>query len=48
MLDPTFSQVQKTATARPCYVCNRPTQTVLATIKTEDFLYTCDSHLSDP
>ncbi|KAK8870066.1 hypothetical protein IAR55_000636 [Kwoniella newhampshirensis] len=39
---------RKTATARPCYICNRPTQTVLATIKTEDFLYTCDNHLLDP
>ncbi|WVQ79621.1 hypothetical protein IAT38_001721 [Cryptococcus sp. DSM 104549] len=39
---------RKTGTPRPCYVCNRPTQTVLATIKTEDFLYTCDGHLSDP
>ncbi|KAI0773988.1 VPS4-associated protein 1 [Fomes fomentarius] len=35
-------------TAKPCYVCNKPTTTVLATINTVDFLYTCDSHLSDP
>ncbi|ORY23701.1 VPS4-associated protein 1 [Naematelia encephala] len=39
---------RKTGTARSCYVCRRPTQTVLATLKTEDFLYTCDGHLSDP
>ncbi|KAI0722182.1 VPS4-associated protein 1 [Cerioporus squamosus] len=35
-------------TAKPCYVCNKPTTTVLATINTVDFLYTCDTHLSDP
>ncbi|PIL36880.1 hypothetical protein GSI_00570 [Ganoderma sinense ZZ0214-1] len=35
-------------TARPCYVCNKPTTVVLATINTVDFLYTCDTHLSDP
>ncbi|RSH87869.1 uncharacterized protein EHS24_000387 [Apiotrichum porosum] len=39
---------RKVGTARPCYVCRRPTQTVLATLKSEDFVYTCDSHLSDP
>ncbi|TBU31995.1 VPS4-associated protein 1 [Dichomitus squalens] len=35
-------------TAKPCYICNKPTTTVLATINTVDFLYTCDAHLSDP
>ncbi|KAI0751484.1 VPS4-associated protein 1 [Daedaleopsis nitida] len=35
-------------TAKPCYVCNKPTTTVLATINTVDFLYTCDTHLADP
>ncbi|OCF44735.1 hypothetical protein I317_01425 [Kwoniella heveanensis CBS 569] len=39
---------RKTGTPRPCYICNRPTQTVLSTLKTEDFLYTCDGHLTDP
>ncbi|WVQ98435.1 hypothetical protein IAU59_005558 [Kwoniella sp. CBS 9459] len=39
---------RKTGTPRPCFICNRPTQTVLATLKTEDFLYTCDGHLTDP
>ncbi|KAI0034098.1 VPS4-associated protein 1 [Vararia minispora EC-137] len=34
-------------TPRPCYVCYKPTQTVLATVGTVDFLYTCDSHLAD-
>ncbi|WOO83408.1 UPF0589 protein [Vanrija pseudolonga] len=38
---------RKTATARACYICHRPTQTVLATLKSEDFLYTCDGHLGD-
>ncbi|KZT12880.1 DUF1742-domain-containing protein [Laetiporus sulphureus 93-53] len=36
------------ATARPCYVCHKPTTTVLATIQTVDFIYVCDTHLSDP
>lgn len=39
---------QAVGTARPCYVCNKPTTVVLATINTVDFLYTCDTHLSDP
>ncbi|CAK9787383.1 DUF1742-domain-containing protein [Cutaneotrichosporon oleaginosum] len=38
---------RKVGTSRPCYVCRRPTTTVLATLKTEDFLYTCEGHLSD-
>ncbi|KAL1406114.1 hypothetical protein Q8F55_007797 [Vanrija albida] len=38
---------RKTATARACYICHRPTQTVLATLKAEDYLYTCDGHLGD-
>ncbi|WVO15168.1 hypothetical protein L204_102812 [Cryptococcus depauperatus] len=38
---------RKVGTAKPCYICMRPTTTVLATLKTEDFLYTCDGHLSD-
>ncbi|TFK29218.1 DUF1742-domain-containing protein [Coprinopsis marcescibilis] len=35
------------ATPKACYVCYRPTTTVLATINTLDFLYTCPSHLTD-
>ncbi|KAI0676991.1 VPS4-associated protein 1 [Trametes maxima] len=35
-------------TAKACYVCHKPTTTVLATINTVDFLYTCDTHLADP
>jgi hypothetical protein len=38
---------QKVATAKPCYICRRPTRTVLATLKTDDFVYTCDAHLTD-
>ena len=34
-------------TPRACYICNKPTTTVLATINTVDFVYTCDSHLTD-
>ncbi|KDQ07732.1 hypothetical protein BOTBODRAFT_38528 [Botryobasidium botryosum FD-172 SS1] len=36
------------ATARPCYMCLRPTTIVLATINNTDFLYTCATHLTDP
>ncbi|KAF9534961.1 VPS4-associated protein 1 [Crepidotus variabilis] len=36
-----------TGTAKACYVCYKPTTTVLATINTVDFLYTCLGHLSD-
>ncbi|ODN72677.1 hypothetical protein L202_08116 [Cryptococcus amylolentus CBS 6039] len=39
---------RKVGTAKSCYICHRPTTTVLATLKTEDFLYTCEVHLSDP
>ncbi|KAF7331881.1 Proteasome endopeptidase complex [Mycena kentingensis (nom. inval.)] len=39
----------KTAgTSKPCFICYKPTTTVLATINTVDFLYTCDLHLQDP
>ncbi|TRM68410.1 VPS4-associated protein 1 [Schizophyllum amplum] len=37
-----------TATAKACFVCYKPTTTVLATINTTDFLYTCPGHLTDP
>ncbi|KGB76690.2 hypothetical protein CNBG_2528 [Cryptococcus deuterogattii R265] len=39
---------RKVATEKPCYICHRPTTTVLTTLKMEDWLYTCDGHLSDP
>ncbi|KAH8106314.1 DUF1742-domain-containing protein [Cristinia sonorae] len=35
-------------TPKACYVCRKPTSTVLATINTVDFIYTCDGHLTDP
>ncbi|KAH7103002.1 DUF1742-domain-containing protein [Auriculariales sp. MPI-PUGE-AT-0066] len=35
------------ATAKPCFVCSKPTTVVLATINTVDFLYTCSMHLED-
>lgn len=38
---------QKVGTPRSCYICRRETTTVLATLKTEDFLYTCEVHLTD-
>ena len=40
---------RKTAgTPRACYVCYKPTPTVLATVNTVDFIYACDTHLKDP
>ncbi|GJE84932.1 Vfa1 domain-containing protein [Phanerochaete sordida] len=35
-------------TPRACYVCYKPTTTVLATVNTVDFVYCCDGHLADP
>ncbi|KAL4081982.1 VPS4-associated protein 1 [Scleroderma yunnanense] len=35
------------ATAKACFICYKPTTTVLATIDTIDFLYTCPIHLTD-
>jgi len=37
-----------TGTSKACYVCYKPSSTVLATINTTDFFYTCDTHLTDP
>ncbi|KAF8709498.1 AAA-ATPase Vps4-associated protein 1, partial [Rhizoctonia solani] len=36
------------ATPRACYICNKPTTIVLSTQPVLDFIYTCDTHLSDP
>ncbi|KAG6378889.1 AAA-ATPase Vps4-associated protein 1-domain-containing protein [Boletus reticuloceps] len=38
---------QTAATAKACYICYKPTVTVLATIDTADFFYTCPTHLTD-
>lgn len=38
---------QAVATAKSCFVCYRPTTTVLATVNATDFVYTCDMHLAD-
>ncbi|KAA1466078.1 DUF1742-domain-containing protein [Dentipellis sp. KUC8613] len=35
-------------TPKACYVCYKPTPTVLATANAVDFIYTCDAHLKDP
>lgn len=40
-------RLQAVGTPRACYVCYKPTTTVLATANTVDFIYTCDTHLSD-
>ncbi|KAL0949859.1 hypothetical protein HGRIS_009892 [Hohenbuehelia grisea] len=37
-----------TGTPKACYVCYKPTTTVLATINTTDFIYACPGHLTDP
>jgi hypothetical protein len=39
---------QTTGTARPCFICYKPSTICLATQNTVDFLYTCDAHLRDP
>ncbi len=41
------TQGQTAGTAKACYICHKPTTTVLATINTFDFLYTCPTHLFD-
>lgn len=38
---------QTAATEKSCYVCYKPTPIVLATANTVDFVYSCESHLSD-
>ncbi|KAJ6627531.1 VPS4-associated protein 1 [Mycena sp. CBHHK59/15] len=35
-------------TPKACYICHKPTTTVLATVPLVDFLYTCPTHLTDP
>jgi len=44
---PNLYYKRTTAIAKACYICYKPTVTVLATIDTTDFLYTCAIHLSD-
>lgn len=39
---------RKAATAKACFVCRTPSTTVLATVDTKDFIYTCEKHLNDP
>ncbi|KAG7445864.1 DUF1742-domain-containing protein [Guyanagaster necrorhizus] len=36
-----------TGTPKACYVCYKPTTACLATINAVDFLYTCQTHLTD-
>ncbi|KAJ7638529.1 DUF1742-domain-containing protein [Roridomyces roridus] len=36
------------ATPRPCWICHKPTTVVLSTLKNEDFIYSCATHLTDP
>ncbi|KAH0840097.1 DUF1742-domain-containing protein [Lanmaoa asiatica] len=47
MAFPNFYYKRTAATAKACYICYKPTVTVLATIDTADFLYTCPVHLTD-
>ncbi|KAJ8522953.1 hypothetical protein ONZ45_g515 [Pleurotus djamor] len=37
-----------TGTPKACYVCYKPTTVCLATANATDFIYTCETHLSDP
>lgn len=39
---------RQAGTPRSCYVCRSFTTTVLSTIKTDDFIFVCDKHLTDP
>jgi len=34
--------------AKPCYVCYKPTASCLITPDNRDFFYICDGHLKDP
>lgn len=34
--------------AKPCYVCYKPTSSCLITPDNRDFFYICDGHLKDP
>ncbi len=43
-----FVDLKAVGTAKACYVCFKPTTTVLATINTTDFVYVCNNHLTDP
>ncbi|KAG9317628.1 VPS4-associated protein 1 [Chiua virens] len=47
MTFPNFYYKRTAATAKACYICYKPTVTVLATIDTSDFFYTCPVHLTD-
>ncbi|KAG8218816.1 DUF1742-domain-containing protein [Butyriboletus roseoflavus] len=47
MAFPNLYYKRTAATAKACYICYKPTATVLATIDTADFLYTCPVHLTD-
>ncbi|KAJ7117301.1 DUF1742-domain-containing protein [Mycena crocata] len=35
-------------TPKNCFICSKPSTTVLATIQNVDFIYTCPTHLTDP
>ncbi|KAF8450332.1 VPS4-associated protein 1 [Boletus edulis BED1] len=47
MVFPNLYYKRTAATAKACYICYKPTVTVLATIDTADFFYTCPTHLTD-
>lgn len=46
--DMQVTMLQTAGTPKACYACSRPTTTVLSTVDTVDWVYTCDSHLKDP
>ncbi|KAI9574503.1 DUF1742-domain-containing protein [Boletus coccyginus] len=47
MVFPNLYYKRTAAAAKACFVCYKPTATVLATIDTADFFYTCPIHLTD-
>jgi len=47
MVFPNLYYKRTAATAKACFICYKPTVTVLATIDTADFFYTCPVHLTD-
>ncbi|KAN0097285.1 VPS4-associated protein 1, partial [Tylopilus felleus] len=47
MVFPNLYYKRTAATAKACYICYKPTVTVLATIDTADFFYICPIHLMD-
>lgn len=50
MATPNIYHLRRVAptSAKPCYVCYKPTSSCLITPDNRDFFYVCDGHLKDP